>query len=500
MFKKIFCIVFFAAFFSEAKDIKPFVYGSLEPIYSLSPFSATGLTEWKVHQLIFDFLLIEKPGSRDEFLPGLAKNWSVSKNKKVYTFELREATWADGKPITSKDVQFSYEHLFDLAYKSPWRDSFIGIEKFKILSPRKFEFSVKSPQFELWKNISVSLRILPQHFYNNSNISVYNKSIMGSGPYKLLKFESGDKVTLVKNNNWWGYRDSTLADWFSLEQIEFLHIPSESTVAAYFEKNQIDAFPINNSGFVKNFLAFSPKRLHLIIDDQNKSSNWVQQIFFNLKSPLFKNKQFRLALNKLIDRDLLCSKIGLKKPPQAQFSVEEGQKILKDLGWKDKNTDGVLENLTGSLKFEVNYNSATEELILSTLAESMKKYGINIELKFIEANHFWALLRDKKFQAYLDRQDQNQIVLSSVWKSNGAYNNTSFANKNIDLKIQSLETAFDGKDRSVINTNLHALIDGEVPSLILCEDEHKDFVIHARQHLKDQMRGKPFWAWFKQND
>ena len=44
--------------------------------------------------------------------PGLAESWTVSADKKTYTFKLRQGVkWHDGKPFTADDVKFSVEKI-----------------------------------------------------------------------------------------------------------------------------------------------------------------------------------------------------------------------------------------------------------------------------------------------------------------------------------------------------------------------------------------------------
>ena len=42
-----------------------------------------------------------------EIVPGLAESWSASDDLLQWTFNLREATWHDGTPVTAGDVKFS---------------------------------------------------------------------------------------------------------------------------------------------------------------------------------------------------------------------------------------------------------------------------------------------------------------------------------------------------------------------------------------------------------
>ena len=54
------------------------------------------------------FAGLTRYNSKNEIVPYLAKSWTISEDGLTYTFKLAEnATFHDGKPITSEDVAFS---------------------------------------------------------------------------------------------------------------------------------------------------------------------------------------------------------------------------------------------------------------------------------------------------------------------------------------------------------------------------------------------------------
>jgi ABC-type transport system substrate-binding protein len=86
-------------------------------VRTLNPLYGTGAYGQKVITLIYDSLLASDPET-GEVVPYLAEDWNVEtlalddhKGQKI-TFNLaKNATWQDGKPLTSDDVKFSIEYL-----------------------------------------------------------------------------------------------------------------------------------------------------------------------------------------------------------------------------------------------------------------------------------------------------------------------------------------------------------------------------------------------------
>lgn len=66
-------------------------------------------------------------GSDMQVHPDLADSWTLSEDRKTYTFKLRpEAKFANGKPITAQDFKYSFERVADPARKSPVALSHLG--------------------------------------------------------------------------------------------------------------------------------------------------------------------------------------------------------------------------------------------------------------------------------------------------------------------------------------------------------------------------------------
>lgn len=470
------------------------IYGSPEQIINLSPFADSNLLTWRAHQLVFDSLLIEVPGSRDVFRSGLAKSWKISNNKLVYTFVLRNSYWSDGKPLTTEDVKFSFDLITDERFKSPWRATFVGIEKVEISKPNQIRITVKRPDFDLWKNIAVALKIIPSHIYKVPDNLTYSKQMVGSGPYKQLNFSSGARLTLVKNEIWWGFKDQDLKKWFLPEKIILKTILNDSTVENYFIKNEIDVFPAvqQHTGIKKDFSKNSP---FYYLKDPNKKTEIIQQLFLNMKNPLFAEREVRSALNLIVEKSQLCH----ENPSVTASSIDrnKGLNILKKLGWVDSDANGTLDKDGVPFNFEVIYHSKNNEIILTSLKQHLKNYGIGLDLKLLENSLFWKTLTDRNFHSYFDQQDQNEVVLRSVWHSEGFYNSQSFSFRSIDRDIDQLEKTFAPRDRSRLITSLRRRIDEEFPSVMLCKVSSEGYFIHSKYPHKSAKKGLPLWGWYR---
>lgn len=477
----------------RAEESKPLVYGVSEPLLSLNPFSGTGFTMWQAHQLIFEFLLYETPGKRDFFQPYLAKKWTISKDKKTFEFELRESKWTDGKPVTAEDVKFSIEHIYEPRYKSIWVGSFQGIEKVEVINSRKIRIKVKEPQFELWKTIAVTLKIVPKHYYIDPESTLYAKNALGSGPYKIQSFESGSKFTLEKNQGWWGWRDPELKQWYTRDRIRFLKL-GDSSIPAHFQKGEIDYLRVTD-GHVVQSLKQSQLELDFVTNP-NRNQKMIEQILFNLKNPLFSDPKIRKALNMAINTKPLCERSYPESLPAGQYNMKEALALLKKAGWVDHDKDGILDKSGQTFEFSIVYASKDFEVILTQLKEEFKTLGIKIDLEFVDYSMMQKTLKAEKFQSYIDRFDDHQTVLSMTWASDGTYNLTGFKNKDVDRGLRELQNIYDPEKREQKIKSLRKIISKNQPSLRLCEVRFPDFVINKKNTTARVRPGILQWGWF----
>ncbi|HET9442296.1 MAG TPA: ABC transporter substrate-binding protein, partial [Acidimicrobiales bacterium] len=72
------------------------------------PFTYTGGPGYWRMSLLYDTLLW--PDSTGRQLPWLASSHTASEDGLTHTLELRDVTWADGRPLTADDVAFTYEY------------------------------------------------------------------------------------------------------------------------------------------------------------------------------------------------------------------------------------------------------------------------------------------------------------------------------------------------------------------------------------------------------
>ncbi len=253
---------------------------------------------------VWESLLV---GSADEVATGyghLAKTIELASDKMWVAFELRpEARFADGAPVTADDVAWTFNTLREqgrpsiaVAYKD--------VADVAVESPSRVVFHFKSNQNRELPLLVGGLPVLPKHWWATRDFTKpLTEAPLGSGPYKVEKFELGRTVTYVRDPNWWARDMPTGRGFFNFDRVRIEYFRDPTVLFQAFKAGQIDYrqeniskqwatgydFPAVESGQVVK----EPIGHHLPVGIQG----WV----FNTRRPQFKDARVREALGQVFD-------------------------------------------------------------------------------------------------------------------------------------------------------------------------------------------------------
>jgi peptide/nickel transport system substrate-binding protein len=135
----------------------------------------------------------------------LAESWSISPDKKTYTFKLhRNVKFHDNKPLTAADVKATYDRLRNPApgVVSTRKATFSDIDTIETPDPYTVVFKLKDVNPSMmehfaspWNCIYQAERILADPNWPKANI-------LGTGPFKFVEHVKGSHVSGVRNDEY----------------------------------------------------------------------------------------------------------------------------------------------------------------------------------------------------------------------------------------------------------------------------------------------------------
>ena len=136
-----------------------------------------------------------------KIVPGLAKSWQLSKDRKTYTFDLvDDATFSNGKKFTAQDAKFSIDRVKSSAWTVSLKAGMDVVDHAKVLSPTRLQVVLKRPSNSWLYTMTTRVGAM----FSPSGVDHLATKPIGTGPYKLTKWTRGDSITLTRNEDYWG--------------------------------------------------------------------------------------------------------------------------------------------------------------------------------------------------------------------------------------------------------------------------------------------------------
>lgn len=135
-----------------------------------------------------------------EIQPLLAKSWTISDDRKTYTFTLEEGvTFSNGDAFTADDVKFSFDRV-----KSDWVSSLKAkmdvVDSVEVLSDTEVAVHLSKPS-NAWL---FSLATPVGAIFSPDGVADLANAPVGTGPYSVETFTANDKIVLDTRDDYWG--------------------------------------------------------------------------------------------------------------------------------------------------------------------------------------------------------------------------------------------------------------------------------------------------------
>jgi len=370
--------------------------------------------------------LVDSDYLTGEMVPGLAESWTVSQDGRTWTFTLREGIkWSDGQPLTTDDVAFSAQAVFTDGVDSSVPDLLTFQDqplKWKVLDKRRIQFITPRALCPVGTFIRLiaALPVMPKHklqdtlakggaeFNRAWGINANPKDIVGTGPFILQSYVPGQRITMLRNPNYWQVDKKGQRLPYLTRYIQII-VPNLEQSRLKFLAGETDAYGARAREYAElkaqerqgNFTIYDgPEGLgsEFLILNQNPAgvgSGGLTQAQLSG----FQDVRFRRALNHAIDRGTLVQQIyaGRATPSwspvsignklyhfpnvtQYPYNLDRAQQLLAEAGYR-KGADGVLRDAQGNVvEFTISTNAGNtdREAIGNILRQDFTKLGMRV--------------------------------------------------------------------------------------------------------------------------
>jgi peptide/nickel transport system substrate-binding protein len=231
------------------------------------------------------------------------RNGGISADGRTITYRLRTGRWSDGAPFDARDVAFTIDARRNPRTAVPDTSAVAAIASYAVPDPATIVVHLKAPSAPfvssfLSEGANDPFSILPRHIgarYASLDSSSLDTDPVGLGPFRLTRWTRGERLEFERNPFYWRGAARSSA-------ITVVVAPDAATRLLLARTGDVDVIEVAGLD-VDAAHAVPALRLRA------RTTNIVDYLQLNLRSPLLRDRTTRRAIALAIDRRSLAAKV-----------------------------------------------------------------------------------------------------------------------------------------------------------------------------------------------
>lgn len=412
-----------------------------------------------------------------------------------------KATWGDGKPVTTRDVEFTWK--VGRHPKSGVGNTEFYRSLYRVDAKDDKTFTLHFDKLTYEYNAINGFLLIPAHL-DEANfqdpVAYRSRTAFDTetaneglyfGPYLIAKVVPGSHVVLERNPTWWGAKPF-------FKRIVVRVVENTAALEANLLSGNIDMIAGELGLSLDQAVAFE-KRHGRAFEVVYKTGLIYEHIDLNLDNPVLKDKRVRKALVYALDRDAISRQLFDGRQPVAHGNVnpldwvyaddvpkyghdpKRAAALLNEAGWS-RLRQGVRENAAGerlALEIMTTAGNRTRELVQQVLQSQWKRLGIEVRIRNQPARVFFGqTVTERKFGAMamyawisapesVPRTTLHSAHVPKPGNNFAGQNYTGFANPEVDDLIEKIEVELERDKRKALWYRLQEIYVEELPVIPL---------------------------------
>lgn len=362
-----------------------------------------------------------------------------------------EARWHDGVPVTARDIQYTFEHIFDYSWPGV-KVAFRAIEAIEIVSEKEVLFRFADGVNANTLIALAKVPIMPAHWWKDRDASKTTLEVpLGSGPYRLASFEQRRHVTYERVPDYWGRDLGVHRGRHNFDTVRFDYYRDATVAREAFRKGLLDIRDEDSARFWRTGYDIPAREKGLLKLEHQRYQLYIgltNSIGFNTRRERFQDPRVREALtlafdyewyNRVLNFDFFerpmsffgktyLAAVGVPSARELQLlepfrdelpprlftepfsyrtstgagrdreALARALQLFREAGWDV--VDGVMRNAAGE-PFELEFliqNASTQQILLSYI-DQLKRLGVDARIRLVEPAQNANLRRDFRYDA-----------------------------------------------------------------------------------------------------
>jgi len=340
-----------------------------------------------------------------KIVPDLATDWTLDDRQLAWTVKIRTGVvFSDGSPLTARDVVYT----FNTAAKAGGVVDLSNLQQAEAIDDSTVILRLKLPDITFIQHL-ITLGIVPEKLHGPG----YGRKPIGSGPYRLVRWDEGQQMIVEANDRYYGSKPS-------IKRLVFLFSTEDAAIAAAMA-GKVDVLGVSSNLAGQKIPGMT---LHVVKSVDNRGLMFPMVPDTGRKTPrglaignnVTSDIAIRKAVNYAINRQALVNGVldGHGRPafgavddlpwdnPEIRFKDNDPEKakaILEEAGWHDTDGDGIREKGGKKAEFEILYN--TKDSLRQGLALAVSDMLRPIGIKAVPRGENWDRIKDELTHSFV---------------------------------------------------------------------------------------------------
>ena len=418
----------------NSDDGVTFTFASELDINTLdSTISDDGMSFNAIHAIIDGLMGLDKDGN---IVPAIAESYTLSDDKLVYTYTLRDAKWSNGTKVTADDFVYAWQRIIAKAGNYAYMfgsdgaaianaDALMGKQAngeeltqtdldtlgVKAINDTTLEVTIERPCSYFDELMTFPCYFPINRAYAEEKGDLYAKkadAVISNGAFTLKSWDLGSKAVFEKNPDYWN------ADAVKIDRLVMTLVQDPKTAATNFDSGYND-FAIINSSLVDKYKNTAEYKTY--------TEGYLFYLQLNLNKEVLANANIRKALSLAINRTDFADNVLKDGSKEANGFIPSGLSINNGTDFRTVAADFTSFDLASAQEAfnvglsEMGVDSVTIQVLYGTDESPMDQMATYIQNAFsaLEGLEVEMVATTKKDRLYNKQKNREFEVALTRW-------------------------------------------------------------------------------------
>lgn len=429
-------------------------------------------------------------------------NGGISPDGRRITYRIRTGRWSDGAPFDARDVGFTIDALRNPRTAVPDTSAVADVAGWSVPRSDTLVVRLKEPSAPfiasfLTLGANDPFAILPRHIaakYASLDRSSLDTDPVGLGPFRLLRWDRGQRLSFVRNPYYWRGPAASA-------RIDVAIVPDAQTRLLLVRTGAIDVTEVTGFGVD---VARTIRNARVV----DRTTNVVDYLQYNLHTPALRDVHVRRAIAMAINRTKLASAVyrGTLVPTDTVQLDPRYRTVSRLAGYNPREAASFLRDRGISVDLAIAGGWRNSANVAVQIASQLEAAGVTVHIHSYTEAEFWGpkdrggILESARYDLALTSwspalDPDRSYLFGCAATPPGGGNSMFFCDRAYDLDESAGAREYDPSRRAAYYRDAGSRLVSEMP-IVPLGFERRAYVVSRLSGFQPNPLGRDYWnAW-----